>query len=295
MSHGGEGPTKKLRKPYTITKARDRWTEEEHERFLDALLLFGRDWKKVEDFVGTKTVIQIRSHAQKYFLKVQKNGILALVPPPRPKRKATHPYLQKAPGHDSEVMDESFVHPHSSSYFIPVYNTWADASLAANYPFPSLDYVTPPPTAEGDKELEIMGGIHNENLSWTRNASISCATYEEPNQDDFRKMHPVIPDLAEVYRFIAGLVDPEIKWPLGVYLHKLKQMDPITVKSILVLVRNLRNNLISPEFELHRSTISAYDVNPKTIRAITGTPLTIPASQMPNCMESNYVGLLPPY
>lgn len=54
---------------------------------------------------------------------------------------------------DSEVMDESFAYSHSSNYFIPAYNTWADGSLAANYPFnkalPSLDYVTPPPTAEG--------------------------------------------------------------------------------------------------------------------------------------------------
>ncbi|KAG5416303.1 hypothetical protein IGI04_003870, partial [Brassica rapa subsp. trilocularis] len=57
---------------------------------------FDRDWKKIEDFVGSKTVIQIRSHAQKYFLKVQKNGTLAHVPPPRPKRKAAHPYPQKA-------------------------------------------------------------------------------------------------------------------------------------------------------------------------------------------------------
>lgn len=36
---GAERTTKKLRKPYTITKSRDRWTAEEHERFLDALLL----------------------------------------------------------------------------------------------------------------------------------------------------------------------------------------------------------------------------------------------------------------
>jgi hypothetical protein len=40
---------------------------------------------------------QIRSHAQKYFLKVQKNGTGEHLPPPRPKRKAAHPYPQKAP------------------------------------------------------------------------------------------------------------------------------------------------------------------------------------------------------
>ncbi|GMI85909.1 ALTERED SEED GERMINATION 4, REVEILLE 3 [Hibiscus trionum] len=69
-----EDPSKKIRKPYTITKSRESWTEQEHEKFLEALQLFDRDWKKIEAFVGSKTVIQIRSHAQKYFLKVQKHG-----------------------------------------------------------------------------------------------------------------------------------------------------------------------------------------------------------------------------
>lgn len=36
----GEAPSKKLRKPYTITRPRDRWTSEEHDRFLEALLLY---------------------------------------------------------------------------------------------------------------------------------------------------------------------------------------------------------------------------------------------------------------
>ncbi|KAE9615815.1 putative transcription factor MYB-HB-like family [Lupinus albus] len=67
---------KKIRKPYTITKSRENWTEQEHDKFLEALQItlyeFDRDWRKIEAFVGSKTVIQIRSHAQKYFLKVQK-------------------------------------------------------------------------------------------------------------------------------------------------------------------------------------------------------------------------------
>jgi hypothetical protein len=34
-----------------------------------ALRLYHRDWRKIEAHVGTKTVVQIRSHAQKFFAK----------------------------------------------------------------------------------------------------------------------------------------------------------------------------------------------------------------------------------
>ena len=33
---------------------------------------FGKDWKKIDDIIQTRTSTQIRSHAQKYFLKFQK-------------------------------------------------------------------------------------------------------------------------------------------------------------------------------------------------------------------------------
>lgn len=77
---------KKTRKPYTITRPRERWAADEHDRFLHALVLFGRDWKRIEVFVATKTSTQIRSHAQKHFLKAQKLGIAA--PPAHPRRAA---------------------------------------------------------------------------------------------------------------------------------------------------------------------------------------------------------------
>jgi len=51
-----------------------RWTRDEHEAFLEGLKLHGREWKKVSEMISTRTSAQIRSHAQKYFSKLAKEG-----------------------------------------------------------------------------------------------------------------------------------------------------------------------------------------------------------------------------
>jgi SHAQKYF class myb-like DNA-binding protein len=42
-----------------------RWSEREHYLFLIAVKEYGRDWKKIESFVKTRSSTQARSHAQK--------------------------------------------------------------------------------------------------------------------------------------------------------------------------------------------------------------------------------------
>ena len=49
-----------------------RWTDDEHRRFLEGLKMYGKDWRMIEEHIGTRTCSQIRSHAQKYFLRYDK-------------------------------------------------------------------------------------------------------------------------------------------------------------------------------------------------------------------------------
>lgn len=49
-----------------------RWTGEEHRLFLQGLEQHGKGWKKIASLIKSRTVVQIRTHAQKYFQKLSK-------------------------------------------------------------------------------------------------------------------------------------------------------------------------------------------------------------------------------
>eukprot|EP00252_Welwitschia_mirabilis_P009352 TRINITY_DN218_c0_g1_i6.p1 TRINITY_DN218_c0_g1~~TRINITY_DN218_c0_g1_i6.p1 ORF type:complete len:268 (-),score=41.33 TRINITY_DN218_c0_g1_i6:296-1099(-) len=225
-----DGVNKKIRKPYTITKSRESWTEQEHDKFLEALQLFDRDWKKIEAFVGSKSVIQIRSHAQKYFLKVQKNGSGEHVPPPRPKRKSAQPYPQKATKVGligATLAQETPTQPHSS---------WIHHG-------PSAGIVT---------ARAIGGTISNErNGNNSDDSSTDVWSFPKTSSGPFnhdtslKGNMPSAPDFAEIYKFIGSTFDPGVTG----HLKKLKEMAPIDRETIMLLMRNLSINLSNPNVE----------------------------------------------
>ncbi|KAH6804590.1 Homeodomain-like superfamily protein [Perilla frutescens var. frutescens] len=249
-----EDPSKKVRKPYTITKSRESWTEPEHDKFLEALQLFDRDWKKIEAFIGSKTVIQIRSHAQKYFLKVQKSGTNEHLPPPRPKRKAAHPYPQKASKIAPIVSQE--IPSFQGSAAVP------DAGLARR----------PDPSAllRSESAASIPGWtekpLQNTNFSHATGGDARYAGQSMPyicssgsNESTTRTRTAVLPDFAQVYSFIGSVFDPDVTG----HLQKLKKMDPIDIETVLLLMRNLSINLASRDFEDHRRVLSSYEIDPE--------------------------------
>ncbi|KAG4388868.1 hypothetical protein GLYMA_09G255302v4 [Glycine max] len=72
-----------------------------------------------------------------------------------------------------------------------------------------------------------------------------------------RSVFLVMPDFAQVYRFIGSVFDPNATN----HLQTLKQMNPINVKTVLLSMRNLSTNLRSPEFENERRLLSLYNAN----------------------------------
>lgn len=44
-----------------------RWTYKEHQDFVKGVSFYGKDWKKIAEFLGTRTAVQVRSHAQKFY------------------------------------------------------------------------------------------------------------------------------------------------------------------------------------------------------------------------------------
>lgn len=51
------------------------WTPHEHKRFLEALQKFGpKDVRAIANYVGSRNATQVRTHAQKYFLRVAREA-----------------------------------------------------------------------------------------------------------------------------------------------------------------------------------------------------------------------------
>lgn len=74
-SISNEGKTAKEKKEKTDANGNSvqgRWHKCEHDRFIEAIKKFGKDWKSVEQYIETRSGSQIRSHAQKFFNRIIK-------------------------------------------------------------------------------------------------------------------------------------------------------------------------------------------------------------------------------
>ena len=47
------------------------WNKSEHNKFIEALYIYNCEWEKITEYLGNRTLNQIRSHSQKFFLRLK--------------------------------------------------------------------------------------------------------------------------------------------------------------------------------------------------------------------------------
>lgn len=63
-----------------IDEKTGRWTKAEHRKFMEGLKIHGRNWKLISDIIKTRSSTQVRSHAQKYFIREANRHSFVQVP-----------------------------------------------------------------------------------------------------------------------------------------------------------------------------------------------------------------------
>ncbi|KAA3459881.1 protein REVEILLE 6 isoform X1 [Gossypium australe] len=207
--------------------------------------------------------LQIRSHAQKYFLKVQKNGTNEHLPPPRPKRKAAHPYPQKASKNVHAQPQASGSLQSSNALVDTGCVLRSDPSLMLMNPVTVASSWTHNEQTISFSQAKKGSGMANKSrgssMSTPQRRQIGEMTNQGNHGHALRGL--LLPDFVQVYSFIGSVFDPNSTG----HLQKLKKMDPIDIETVLLLMRNLSINLTSPDFEDHRKLLSSYEIDTETI------------------------------
>ena len=71
-SHEIVGASNRSKKASKLPSTRGRWTQYEHDLFLVGYAVHGKLWRKIVPIVKTRTAVQIRTHAQKYFQSLRR-------------------------------------------------------------------------------------------------------------------------------------------------------------------------------------------------------------------------------
>lgn len=53
-----------------------RWGKEEQKLFAEAVFKYGNNWKKIQGHISSRNITQVRSHAQKFLMKLKESELL---------------------------------------------------------------------------------------------------------------------------------------------------------------------------------------------------------------------------
>ena len=50
----------------TLKKKGGIWTDDEHKKFIEAVRIYGKNWSKITEYIGTREKALVASHAQNF-------------------------------------------------------------------------------------------------------------------------------------------------------------------------------------------------------------------------------------
>ncbi|KAJ8613602.1 hypothetical protein CTAYLR_006139 [Chrysophaeum taylorii] len=103
-------------KPTTVRSG--RWSEDEHKLFLSLMTQYGRSWTQIAEKMPTRNEPQVRSHAQKYFMKLNAERDEARLKPARKRTRVDQCDYDYGPV--AATADAHFIPtPAPHGYYVP--------------------------------------------------------------------------------------------------------------------------------------------------------------------------------
>jgi len=197
---------------------------------------FGKEWKKIEEYMGTKTDVQIRTYALSHFLKSSQNEELL---PSRRKNKLEHTYPYKNK-HDISIPwvinSENITTPHPLISNPSAFTHWLSSNGLLHGAISS-----------NSLELQRQQQEQLQQAQQYLQQAMSQLTAQNPRARDAQPL----PNFVKIYGFLGSLFNPSATN----YTEVLNEMTPIDCETIQLLMHNLAANLANQQFKEHHSML----------------------------------------
>ena len=221
-------------------KKQGRWSQEEQDRFLKGCYFFKNDWEKIKDYIKTRTIPQIRSHAQKYLIKICRKYSIKLTKKKFSNRLSKHLDITKLPYKGKTNISNMSIYEKNILEMFNYYNRELiqddkyysnNNSQCNNLPgFKDYNSMSPIPIYVNNVNNSVQGDLDNNLIEKDIKNEISLKTNENlkdlKNDDNFlsslnnynSSINPFCPKTFDIFSTAQNGIKPNTNNTLSFFL-----------------------------------------------------------------------------